>query len=175
MSKDDDILNDKQKMFCHEYIVDMNGQAAAIRAGYTPKTAMVQASRLLTYAKVQREVARLIVERQNRVKVDADTVLKALLQIATSDISEVFDEANQLKNLKDIPEHVRKAISSVEVEKIGYDEEFKYVTKVKFWDKNKALESLGRHLKLFTDKIEVSDSVDRAKKIKEARERAIKK
>ena len=50
-------LNPKQQRFVEEYLVDLNGTQAAIRAGYSPKTAEVQASRLLSNAKVQQAVA----------------------------------------------------------------------------------------------------------------------
>ena len=47
-------LNPKQQRFVDEYLIDLNGKQAAIRAGYSEKTAEVQASRLLSNAKDRR-------------------------------------------------------------------------------------------------------------------------
>lgn len=74
-------LNEKQKRFCEEYLVDMNGTQAAIRAGYSKKTAQEQSSRLLSNAIVQEYVAKLRQEQQERTKIDADWVLKQAVEL----------------------------------------------------------------------------------------------
>lgn len=51
-------LTDKQKRFCEEYLIDLNATQAAIRAGYSPKTAEQTASRLLRNVKVQEYIAK---------------------------------------------------------------------------------------------------------------------
>ena len=71
-------LTAKQKRFCDEYMVDMNGKQAAIRAGYSEHTAEQQGSRLYSNAKVFAEIQRLIDERAERVEVDADYVVMRL-------------------------------------------------------------------------------------------------
>lgn len=74
-------LTDKQQIFCKEYIVDLNAKQACIRAGYSEKTAEQQASRLLSKVKVRNEVDRLKAERENRVKLTADKVLKDIERV----------------------------------------------------------------------------------------------
>lgn len=150
-------LTPRQERFVAEYLVDRNGKQAAIRAGYSPRSAEVTASKLLSNPKVREVVERKVEAQAERLEVKADTVLRELLRIATADIGEAFDANDNLKPMHEIPEEVRRAIGAFEF-KAGDDG---ITRKVKFWDKNKALESLGRHLKLFTDKVEhdVSESL----------------
>lgn len=158
------ILVPMQDAFCREYLVDLHGQNAAIRAGYSEKSAKTQASTMLADPDIQARIADLNQERLARVQVESDTVLRELLRIATSDIGEAFDDSGRLKPLKEIPTDVRRAIQSIEVDELfdGFGQErthVGYTKKLKFWDKNKALEMLGKHLKLFTEKLEVSGSL----------------
>jgi phage terminase small subunit len=71
-----------QVRFVEEYLLDLNAKQAAIRAGYSPKTAEIQASRLLSNAKVQRAVSEAIDRRTTRVEVDQDWVLSRLALVA---------------------------------------------------------------------------------------------
>ncbi len=160
-------LSDLQERFCREYILDLNATQAAIRAGYSPKTAQEQSSDLLSRPIVSSRVEALLAARNERTAITADTILQELRKIALSDIGEAFDESGQLKPIKEIPKEIRQAISSVEsIEQYeGSGRERKYIgelKKVKFWEKTKALEMLGRHLKLFTDKVEHSGTVSLA-------------
>jgi len=75
-------LNEKQKRFTEEYIVDLNGKQAAIRAGYSEKTAENQASRLLRKDKVKEYLAELTKERASKVGLSAEYVLNAFINIA---------------------------------------------------------------------------------------------
>ena len=68
-------LTAKQKRFCDEYLIDLNATQAAIRAGYSPKTACEQASRLLANVKVQDEIAIEMAERSKRTGINQDRVL----------------------------------------------------------------------------------------------------
>lgn len=68
-------LNEKQKLFCAEYLKDFNATKAAIRAGYAKDAARQQGQRLLTKAVIQQEVAKGVKERSDKVKIDAEWVL----------------------------------------------------------------------------------------------------
>ena len=74
-------LNEKQKCFCEEYLIDLNATQAAIRAGYNPKTADQQASRLLTNVKVKEYLSDLMKRKQNRRIASADDVLMYLTSV----------------------------------------------------------------------------------------------
>lgn len=151
-------LNPKQSLFCKEYIVDLNATQAAIRAGYSEKTAGQIGDENLKKPKIAEEIERLKAERVERVEVNADEVLRELVRISQSDIRKVFAEDGSLKPMSEWPDAIAACVASVEVDEIfDYEGSGKnrtkvlvgYTKKVKFWDKNKSLEMLGRHMKLF--------------------------
>lgn len=82
-------LTPKQDAFCREYLVDLNATQAAIRAGYSEKTAAEQASRLLTNVKISERVKELSDSRRERVQIDADYVLKQAIKIHERCMQEV--------------------------------------------------------------------------------------
>ena len=74
-------LEEKQKMFCKEYLVDFNGTQAAIRAGYSKKTANEQASRMLAKVNVQTYLKHLIEKRNERTKITQDEVIADIIKV----------------------------------------------------------------------------------------------
>lgn len=76
----------RQKLFCEEYLVDLNATQAAIRAGYKKKTARSQGQRLLTNVDIQKYISELQKQQSERTGITADTVLKELEKIALSDV-----------------------------------------------------------------------------------------
>ncbi|MCK9327404.1 MAG: terminase small subunit [Bacteroidales bacterium] len=84
------LKNDRQERFCQEYIIDLKGTQAAIRAGYSPKTANEQASRLLANVNVQARYQELIEKRSERTEIKADDVLRYWHDIATADPNEII-------------------------------------------------------------------------------------
>ena len=90
MIKVSKLNNDRQEKFCQEYIVDLNQTQAAIRAGYSKKTADVQASRLLTNVKIQARIQELMQKREQRTEITADKVLQRWWDIATADPNDII-------------------------------------------------------------------------------------
>jgi len=74
-------LSDKQKMFCKEYIIDLNATQACIRAGYSEKTAKQIGCENLSKPYLQDEIAKLIKEREERVQLTADKVLEDIERV----------------------------------------------------------------------------------------------
>lgn len=144
-------LTAKQAAFCREYLTDLNATAAAVRAGYSEKTARQAGSQNLSKPAIQAEVARLTGDRNRRVELTADDVLQELRRIAFADVGELFD-GGKLRPLAEIPEGARRAISSLETTETKSG----IVTKIRLSDKIRALELAGKHLRLFTPRIEVS-------------------
>ncbi len=149
-------LTPKQNRFVAEYLKDLNATQAAIRAGYVARSAEQAGYQVLRNPEVRRLIDEAVARRAERVEVKSDDVLRELLRIATTDIGLAFDEHGALRPLKDIPIDVRRAISSVEVEQLPAVDGMTMgtVAKLKFWDKTKSLELLGKHLKLFVDRHE---------------------
>lgn len=141
-------LTDKQELFCREYLKDLNGKQAAIRAGYSEKTAEFQASRLLSNDKLQTRITELKNKRNERIEIDADYMTKTLLNWLESDITQTLSlTADEIKNL---PIEVRKMVSSYKrnTTKVN-DEVVKETFDLKFVSKEKAAEMLSKHIGYF--------------------------
>lgn len=150
-------LNPKQKRFVDEYLLDLNAAAAAVRAGYSAKTAKQIGARLLAQPAVAATVKAAQAQRSARVEVTQDEVLRELLRIARVDVSQAYDEAGNLKPIHELPVDLRRAIASVETEErfVGQGASRKRVGvthKVKFWPKDRSLELLGKHLGMFIER-----------------------
>jgi phage terminase small subunit len=162
-------MNAKQARFCAEYLVDLNANQAAIRAGYAPKSAHVNGPRLLKRADVQARLQELRARREERLEVRADDVVRELFRLAMCDIGKAFDADGNLLPLHQMPEDVRRAIAGVEVStRFTDDGQVATVTKVKWWDKTRGLEMLGKHLKMFVDRHEHEVGATLAKLLEEA-------
>ena len=83
-------MTDKQARFCEEYMIDLNATQAAIRAGYSPKTANEQAARLLANVSIQNRIAQLQAEQSRRTGVSADRVVRELAKVAFVNALPVF-------------------------------------------------------------------------------------
>lgn len=145
-------LGPRQERFVEEYLVDVNATQAAIRAGYSPRTAEAQGSRLLSNVKVQRVIAARMAERSKRTEIAADRVLFEIARLGFSDLRRLFHDDGRLKHPNEWDDDIAAAISSVEVvtRSLG-NGEVEYVRKIKLWDKGKALEQICKHLGLFRD------------------------
>jgi phage terminase small subunit len=139
-------LTPKQKRFIEEYMIDLNATQAAIRAGYSEKTAYSAGQRLLK--QVEDEINTALAERSARTQVTADRVLKELAKIAYADPRAVLSWGPGGVSLRDSSELTDDEAAIVaEVSETG---------RVKLFDRVKALELLGRHLGLFVERREVS-------------------
>ena len=165
-----DNLTNKQKRFCEEYLVDLNATQAAIRAGYSPKTARSIANENLTKPAIQAYLAKLNEERMQRVKISQDDVLRELAHIAFDDIKNylsfrtekvqvgVDEEDNPIYlnkhvvDFKDSNEIDTRSIQEITVGANG-------ALKIKLYSKDEALVNLGRHLGIFNDKLTVDATV----------------
>lgn len=97
-------LTDKQKRFCEEYVVDLNGTQAAIRAGYSEKGARVNAAKLLTKTNIQERISRLKEQRSEETGVTAEWVVQEIKK--QYDIAVGYDDSpNALKALNMLGKH----------------------------------------------------------------------
>lgn len=169
-------MTPKQEMFVREYLIDLNATQAAIRAGYSAKTAYAIGEENLRKPDIAAAVQAGMDKRSQKAGVDAEKVLGEISKLAFADIRKLFDEQGRLLPVHMLPDEIAASVSSVEVVTTripGTDPvEVEHTSKIRFWDKRGSLELLGKHLKLFTDKIEVSTSDELSKRIQDARERA---
>jgi phage terminase small subunit len=134
--------------FVDEYLIDLNGTQAAIRAGYSPKTANEQASRLLANVNIQLLIAEKQIIRSIRTEITSDRVILEIARLAFSDPRKAFTGANELKDIHDWPDEVAAAISSIKIKELRDADGTVTgtVKEVKFWDKNSAADKLMKHL-----------------------------
>lgn len=171
-------LTEQQELFCREYIKDLNGAKAAVRAGYSERSARSQASRLLTDDNIVSYIQTLKQERTKELKIDANTVLRELLLICKSDLAEAYDDKGYLKPIHKIPPRLRRAIAGIDVfeEYEGFGRERVKVgetRKVKLWNKIDAAGMLAKHLGLLNDKVDHTHTVVIADAMKKARDRVL--
>lgn len=152
-------LTAKQKRFVEEYLIDLNATQAAIRAGYSPDSAKQIGSENLSKPSIRARIDQALAERSKRTGINADRVVRELARIGLVNPANVinFDEAT-VKD--DATEDDLAAISSVKVKVIPGEDGDIVEREVRMYDKNRALELLGKHLGIFKDKLEINGSMD---------------
>ncbi len=158
-------MNQKQKAFATEYVIDYNATQAAIRAGYSERSAYSQAHELLKKPEIKEAIKELEAAASERTAITKDMVLKELARVAFVDPRKLFDEEGRPKDIRFLDPDTAAALSSVDIyeefDYIGDEKELSgYTKKYKWADKLRALEMLGKHLGMFTDKVHVEGTVD---------------
>ncbi|MFB0711462.1 terminase small subunit [Buttiauxella noackiae] len=153
-------LTDKQEMFCREYLIDLNATQAAIRAGYSVKTANRIAAQLLSKLVIQNRITELKLQRNEEVGIDAAYVLKRLVEIDRMDVLDILTDSGDLKPVKDWPVTWRTTLSGLEVTAMmGDGDTAALLKKIKWPDKVKNLELLGKHISVQAFKEQVEQKV----------------
>jgi len=154
-------MTDKHARFVQEYLVDFNATQAAIRAGFSPRTAKQQGSRLLTYADIAEAIAAGRGAVADKSGITRERVLQELALLAFSDVKHyLIDDAGNVKLAAGAPDGASRAISSVK-RRVRVDEEGNSTTEVEFrlWDKPGPLKLAGKHAGLFAEKPDLDLSV----------------
>lgn len=151
-------LSPKQQLFVDQYLVDLNATQAAIRAGYSERTANEQAGRLLVNVSVASAIAAAMKSRSERIKVNADYVLNRMIEIDKMDVLDIMDDEMQLKPVSQWPKVWRQYLNGFDLAEMfeGTGEARQAIgvlKKIKWPDKVKNLELLGRHFGMFNDKL----------------------
>lgn len=147
-------LTPKQKMFVEEYLIDLNATQAAIRAGYSPKTARDIGCENLTKPNISEEISKKMAERSRRLGVSADRVVAELAKIAFVNVSHCID-VHTGKVRDDATEDDLAAIQGIRIKRMDNEFGSSEEVEVKFCDKKGSLELLGKHLGIFKDKLSV--------------------
>ena len=153
-------LNQRQEMFCREYIKDLNGTQAAIRAGYSPRTADRMAYELLKKPEIQAFVLQSKAERVEEVKIDANYVLKRLIEIDEMDVADILDDGGDFLPIRKWPKTWRTTLSGLDIAIINSSDTETILKKIKWPDKVKNLELLGKHIGVgaFSEKVDHTSS-----------------
>lgn len=173
-------LTARQQRFADEYLVDLNGKQAAIRAGYSERTAEAQASRLLSNVNLQHYIQKRKQERVERTEITQDMVLfelaaiafsnaadyaavvekEATMETAEGDVIPLYDKDGNPVMYRtvepvltaDLTDRQKRALSVIKKGRDGFE--------VKPYDKIRALELIGKHIGMFTDKVEVAGEIN---------------
>lgn len=183
-----DTLTPKEAVFVREYLIDLDPKRAAITAGFSATVAASKAYQWVSNGKVKPHVYAAIQSamdaRANRTEITADRVLKELAKLGFADLGNVIewgtrevsigydDDGKKLSpadfgdavvvhkemaafvdavDSADLPDEVRAAVAEVALTKDGL--------RIKMHDKKGALETIGRHLGMFKDKVEHSGEI----------------
>ncbi|EZQ10751.1 terminase small subunit [Acinetobacter sp. Ver3] len=156
--------NEKYELFCHEYLKDLNYARAGREVGIKNRQNVTP---IFTRDDVQQRIAYLSSERIERTKIDADYVLRRLVEIDQMDVLDIMDDNYSFRPIGEWPLIWRQYVSNIEnleeFEGFGEDrEQIGWIKKIKWPDKIKNLELLGKHVSVgaFKDKLEVDVNVD---------------
>ena len=147
-------LTEKQQRFVDEYLSDLIATQAAIRAGYSAKTADVQGSRMLGNVKVQQAVAEAMAARSKRTGVNQDRVVLELAKLAFVKMTDVVDSQGRIKDTA--TDDDLSCIESIKYKESDNEFGGSVEREVKISSKLKALELLGKHLGMWNDKLDVN-------------------
>lgn len=148
-------LNLKQCRFVQEYLIDLNATQAAIRAGYSEKTAYSQGQRLLKNVEIALAIKNAMDLRANSVQITAERVLLEVARLAMYDPRKFFSNAGEPLGIHEIDDDTAAAIAGMEVVEQyenmgdGKREFMGYLKKYKLADKGPNLERLMKHLGLY--------------------------
>ena len=148
-------MTPRQTRFVGEYLVDLNASEAALRAGYSPRTAASQGGRLLQNVEIAAAIAAAQAKRAERTEVTQDRVVREFAKLAFVEMGAFVEwgkDGVTLKESAELTPELRAAISEVS-ETIT---EHGGTVRFKLHDKKGALDSLARHLGMFPSKVELT-------------------
>ena len=155
-------LTAKQTRFVAEYLIDLNATQAAIRAGYSLKTAAHTAMEQLQKPAVNGALQKAMAKREHRTEIKQDDVLREIACLSFSDITHYeIDDSGNVKLAANAPANAMHAVSSLKKTiRTFKNDTTEITTALKLWSKPDALNMTGKHLAMFTEKVEHSGSIN---------------
>lgn len=147
-------LTEKQQRFVDEYLIDLNATQAAIRAGYSAKTANEQGCQNLAKLNISQAISERMAKRSKRTGVNQDRVVQELAKVAFIKMTDVVDQNGKIKD--SASEDDLSCIESIKYKHSDTDSGYSVEREVKIASKLKALELLGKHLGMWNDKLDVN-------------------
>ena len=164
-------LNAKQQRFVDEYLKDSNATQAAIRAGYSKKTAGSIGDENLKKPDIKKEIKRRQAILTKKAGLTAEQIINEVSSLAFSNVADYMDVENNEIILKDWSKLSREqlaAVQEISVVREKYikghnsdDDKFLQIIKFKLHDKRPNLELLGRRFNAFPNKLQLSDPDDK--------------
>lgn len=145
-------MNERQKRFVSEYLIDLNATQAAIRAGYSAKTARAIGQENLTKPYIQQAIQAANAERLKRNHISQDRVLQEIARVALADIRQLYKNG-KLLSPHEMSDDIASAVAQIDAITAEADNVPVMVTKVKMHNKISALEMLARHLNMFSEEM----------------------
>lgn len=165
-------LTRKQQRFVDEYLLDLNASQAAIRTGYSEKTAGAIGFELLKKPEISEAIETAMANRSERTKIDADWLLSRLASEAEADVGDLYGDDGQLLPVKEWPKIWRQGlVAGLDIEEIEVDGvRMGTVKKIRVSDRVRRLELIGKHVRVnaFQDVIQhkglegLAERLDRA-------------
>lgn len=159
-------LTAKQDMFVKEYLIDLNATQAAIRAGYSEKTAKDIGCENLTKPNISKAIFIALEKRTEKVETSAEWVLERLHNQAVADLADIYHENGSLKPIHEWPKVWRQGL----IVGVETKQEYTYVdgqkkpdgvvVKVKISERIKRDELIGKHHAMFTDNVNLGGSLE---------------
>lgn len=154
-------MTEKQKRFIDEYLIDLNATQAAIRAGYSHRNAGKIGHQLLEKSRIQAEISKKMAERSRRTGVNQDRVVQELAKVAFVNIANIVDEHGRIR--PDATPEDLSCIESIKYKESDNANGGSVEREIKIASKLKALELLGKHLGMWSDKFNVT--VEKSEKL----------
>ncbi|MER9452063.1 terminase small subunit [Mesorhizobium sp. M0254] len=155
-------MTPKQEQFVREYLIDLNATQAAIRCGYSAKTANREGARLLSKAVIKAAIDAARVERSQETKIDAAWVLKRLADEAVADINDLYTDSGAIKPVSEWPLIWRQGlVAGIKHQELRDGEGNRtgeFIVDVKLSDLIRRIELIGKHVgvKAFEEQISMT-------------------
>lgn len=149
-------LTEKEELYCRKYVELLNQRQAYMASRDTermkPNTVDRRASELHQKPHIQARINELMAEREQRLQIDADYVLRRLVEIDQMDVLDILKEDGALKPISEWPKCWRTTLSGLDINTTvtNYDETTteNILKKIKWPDKVKNLELIGKHVRV---------------------------
>lgn len=149
-------LTAKQSAFVAEYLIDLNATQAAIRAGYSEKTAHNIGCENVIKPIIAAAIAEAQAKREERTEITQDRVLEEYAKLAFLNPKKFYNDKGDLIPIHLLPDDVAAALTGMDIT-TSFDkksETFDTIKKIKYSDKKGALDSVAKHLGMFVDRVE---------------------
>lgn len=175
-------MNERQKRFADEYLVDLNAEQAAIRAGYSPRYARGNAHKLVADSCIAEYIQKRQQDRSERTEITQDFVLRELMAIASVNatdyariveknataevdgrIIQLYDSEGNPVMYKTVEPILTEELTDIQKKALAVIKKGRDGFEIKPYDKVKVLELLGRHLGMWDKKTEMDNEEQRAR------------